>query len=45
MANNHVRMDSHLTPLLSQEFTPVVNQVKSAYMGVWEYMLFVGKKA
>lgn len=45
MANNHVRMDSHLTPLLSQEFTPVVNQVKSAYMGVWQYMLFVGKKA
>lgn len=44
MANNHVRMDSHLTPLLSQEFTPVVNQVKSAYLGVWEYMLFVGKK-
>ena len=45
MANNHVRMDSHLTLLLSQEFTPVVNQVKSAYLGVWEYMLFVGKKA
>jgi S-adenosylmethionine-diacylgycerolhomoserine-N-methlytransferase len=44
MANNHVRMDSHLSPLLSQEFKPVVNQVKSAYWGVWEYMLFVGQR-
>jgi S-adenosylmethionine-diacylgycerolhomoserine-N-methlytransferase len=44
MANNHVRMDSHLTPLLSQEFTPVVNLVKLAYLGVWEYMVFVGRK-
>ncbi|WP_353484700.1 methyltransferase domain-containing protein [Haliscomenobacter sp.] len=44
MANNHVRMDSHLTPLLIQEFTPVVNLVKLAYLGVWEYMVFVGRK-
>lgn len=44
MANNHVRMDSHLTPLLKQEFTPVVDQVNLAYLGVWQYMVFVGKK-
>jgi S-adenosylmethionine-diacylgycerolhomoserine-N-methlytransferase len=37
-------MDSHLTPLLSQEFTPVVNLVKLAYLGVWQYMVFVGRK-
>ncbi len=44
MGNNHVRMDSHLLPLLQTEFDPLVEEVKSAYGGVWEYMLFVGKK-
>lgn len=44
MGNNHVRMDSHLLPLLQSEFTPLVEEVKPAYGGVWEYVLFVGKK-
>ncbi len=44
MGNNHVRMDSHLQPLLEQLFEPVVNEVKTAYAGVWEYLLYVGKK-
>ena len=44
MGNNHVRMDSHLVPLLKELFSPVVDKVHSAYMGTWEYMMFVGKK-
>ncbi len=44
MGNNHVRMDSHLLPLLQAEFAPLVEEVKPAYGGVWYYLLFVGKK-
>lgn len=44
MALNHVRMDSHLVPVLEEQFQPVVNEVKSAYSGVWNYMVFVGRK-
>ena len=44
MGNNHVRMDSHLTPLLKELFSPVVEKVQNAYLGTWEYMMFVGKK-
>lgn len=45
MGNNHVRMDGHLLPVLRADFQPLVEEVKSAYGGVWEYFLFVGKKA
>ena len=44
MGNNHVRMDSHLVPLLKNLFSPVVEKVHSVYMGTWQYMMFVGKK-
>ena len=44
MGNNHVRMDSHLLPLLQTEFDSLVEEVKSAYGGIWEYVLFVGRK-
>jgi len=44
MGNNHVRMDSHLLPLLKDLFEPTVATVKNAYTGVWEYVTFVGKK-
>jgi S-adenosylmethionine-diacylgycerolhomoserine-N-methlytransferase len=44
MALNHVRMDSHLVPVLEEQFQPVVNEVKSAYSGIWNYMVFVGRK-
>ncbi len=45
MANHHVRMDRHLLPLLEQLFTTEVSQVKKAYLGLWEYVTFVGRKA
>lgn len=44
MGNNHVRMDSHLQPLLEELFEPTVSEAKTAYGGVWEYLTFVGKK-
>jgi len=44
MGNNHVRMDGHLTPLLRDHFEPVIDEERSAYLGVWEYMIFVGRK-
>lgn len=44
MGNNHVRMDGHLLPFLEKWSLPVVKSVKKAYFGIWEYMLFIGKK-
>lgn len=44
MGNNHVKMDSHLLPLLEKSSLPIVKSVKKAYGGVWEYVVFIGKK-
>ena len=44
MQGHHVRMDGHLLPYLQEKFTPVFGEVKKAYGGVWEYMLFCGQK-
>lgn len=44
MSNHHVRMDSHLLPVLNQEFQSIVEQVKAAYAGVWHYLVYIGKK-
>ena len=44
MGNHHVRMDSHLTPLLEAEFDTFYKKAKNAYGGVWQYFLYVGKK-
>lgn len=45
MSNHHVRMDSHLQPVLADRFEPVVNKAKAAYAGVWHYLVFIGRKA
>ena len=45
MGVNHVRMDGQLQPVLRAAFTPVIDRVKAAYGGVWNYHLFVGRKA
>ena len=45
MGVNHVRMDGHLLPKLESELTPQLSSVKQAYVGVWEYLLFVGSKS
>lgn len=44
MAGHHVRMDSHILPVLKDNFYPVREEVKSAYLGLWKYLLFVGRK-
>lgn len=44
MGVNHVRMDGQLRPLLRQSFVPVTDQTCAAYLGLWDYLLFVGRK-
>lgn len=44
MSGHHVRMDSHLQPVLEDNFKPIKSKVKNAYLGLWEYLLFVGEK-
>ena len=44
MGNNHVRMDGHILPVLEEMFKPVRSEVNKAYLGVWEWVLFMGKK-
>lgn len=44
MGNNHVRMDSHLSPVLKQEFKTIQHRVKKAYAGVWDYFVYIGQK-
>lgn len=44
MGNHHVRMDAHLRPLLEKKFAPVKSEVNKAYGGLWQYLMFVGKK-
>ena len=44
MGINHVRMDGQLRPLLNSIFVPVIDELQPAYGGVWDYLLFVGRK-
>ena len=44
MRVNHVRMDGHLRPLLQQSFVPVIDEVRLAYGGMWQYLVFVGSR-
>ena len=44
MENHHVRMEAHLTPLLQDYFSSMHLEVRKAYLGWWEYFLFVGEK-
>ncbi len=45
MGVNHVKMDGHLQPLLRDSLVAQIDEVKPAYAGVWNYLMFVGKKA
>lgn len=44
MGNNHVRMDAHLLPFLQQHFHSEIVQENAAYGGVWEYLVYIGRK-
>lgn len=44
MGLNHVKMERHLLPKLSQSFTPQYSKTHEAYLGLWSYFLFIGTK-
>jgi S-adenosylmethionine-diacylgycerolhomoserine-N-methlytransferase len=44
MGVNHVEMNGHLLPAMEKLFTSTHKEIKSAYSGMWQYLLFVGRK-
>ena len=44
MGVNHVRMNGQLRPLLQSTYQPLLDRVDHAYGGVWQYLMFVGRK-
>lgn len=44
MGVNHVRMNGQLRPLLQAQFDPQLDCVDDAYLGVWQYLNFIGRK-
>jgi S-adenosylmethionine-diacylgycerolhomoserine-N-methlytransferase len=44
MGVNHVRMEGHLLPGLEGRFETLVKEKHRAYGGVWEWVIYVGKK-
>lgn len=44
MRFNHVRMEGHLLPFLQQQFSTEYLSIRSAYFGLWQYVIFIGKK-
>ena len=44
MGKNHVRMDRQLLPLLESTFEVEYCSVRTAFFGLWQYVLFIGKK-
>ena len=43
MGVNHVRMDSQLLPVLKNNFSEMKTEIRKAYGGVWQYVLFYGR--
>ena len=44
MSINHVRMESHLLPILKNNFSELRTEILSAYTGAWKYLIIYGKK-
>ena len=44
MGVNHVRMDGQLRPILRRTFPPAIDELRNAYGGVWEYLIYVGRR-
>jgi len=44
MGVNHVRMDGQLRPRLREQFSTVHDELHRAYAGVWQYLIYVGRK-
>jgi S-adenosylmethionine-diacylgycerolhomoserine-N-methlytransferase len=44
MNKNHVRMDGHLLPFLQSKFRTELLEIHPAWLGLWQYFLFIGQK-
>ena len=44
MCLNNVRMDHQIIPVLRKTFTPRICDVKQAYLGLWTFFYFLGRK-
>lgn len=44
MGVNHVRMEGHLLPRLESRLETLVGERRSAYGGVWDWVIYVGRK-
>lgn len=44
MGKNHVRMDGHLLPLLQAQFRTELLEIAPAWLGLWQYFVYVGVK-
>ena len=44
MRINHVHMDGHLLPFLLKHTLEAEFEVRSAYGGLWQYVIFIGRK-
>ena len=44
MAMHHVRLEGHLLEGLRARFTPLYEHTGAAWLGVWKYFQFIGKK-
>jgi S-adenosylmethionine-diacylgycerolhomoserine-N-methlytransferase len=43
MALNHVEVKGQLLPHLDELFEPSMRQIRSAFLGLWKYLIFVGR--
>lgn len=44
MGRNHVRMEGHLLPFLQSKFRTELLEIRPAWLGLWRYVFFIGKK-
>lgn len=44
MVLNHVKMEGHLLPVLEENFTTETKEIGKGYLGVWRYLVYLGRK-
>lgn len=45
MGKNHVRMEGHILPFLQSTFRTEMLEIRPAWLGLWQYFLYIGVKA
>lgn len=43
MKGNHVKLEGQVLPVLLENFEPVLCKINTGLVGVWNYLMFVGK--